>query len=55
MDLDCCPDCGAELEDAFIKDDSVDGIAVSVIRLNCLSCGFTTVVYEPLDKEQSHE
>lgn len=44
--LDRCPDCGEELEENYIKDDLVDGVMVSVSRMNCLSCGFTTIVYE---------
>lgn len=44
---DLCPDCGEEMQDSYVKDDLVDGVVVSVTRLNCLSCGFETVIYEP--------
>lgn len=41
-----CPQCSRFMEEQFIKDDVLDGRAVSISRVNCLECGYSEVRYE---------
>jgi len=43
---DCCPSCGGELSESFIREDLVDGVLISATRVSCEYCGFSDVVLE---------